>query len=201
MVNKLAHAARLDELKTGIFYRDLAIEFFATFLLLCIVGGLAAPFDGKHASLMQASVCAGLGVAIIVWGAVSTSGSHINPAISIAVMLAGHVSIVRGLGYSVAQCAGAYMGILFMQSMTPKDLIGPHYGVTRLNPELSPLQGCLMETLLTFFLAFTIFSYVDKERPEMKSGGPLIIGLSVTMTHLFGVSYRNNITVCRTRVL
>lgn len=191
MMDKLARAFNLDELKSGRFYRDCAVELFATFLLLFIVGGLNAPFDGKHPSIVQVGLAAGLGVGLIVWGAASTSGGHINPAISIAVCLAGHITVARGIGYSVSQCAGAYLAILLTQSLTPVELIGEYYGVTRLNPALSPLQGVVMEMVMTYFLAFTIYAYVDKERPDLKPCGPLLIGLSVTMTHMFGVSSRS----------
>ena len=188
-LKKLRHSARLDELKTGRFYRDVAIEFVATFLLVFVVGTLSAPFGGKHPDAVHISLAAGLGVAVIVWGAISTSGSHINPSITIAVTLAGHVSIVRGVGYVIAQCLGSYMSILVTKSLTPKDLIGPRYGVATLNPALTPLQGCGMEIILTFFLAFTIYSYVDDERPDLKPCGPLVIGFSVTLAHLIGVSF------------
>ena len=187
MMDKLARAVRLDELKSAAFYRDVAVEFFATFLLLFIVGGLSAQFGDKP-SIVQIGLAAGLGVGLIVWGSVSTSGGHINPAISLAVCLAGHITVLRGVAYTVAQCAGAYVAILLTRSLTPADEIGEFYGVTRLNPALTPLQGVVMEVVLTFFLAFTIYAYVDKERPELKPCGPLMIGLAVTMTHMFGVS-------------
>ena len=186
-MDKLARAVRLDELKSGVFYRDVAVEFFATFLLLFIVGGLSAQFGDKP-SIVQIGLAAGLGVGLIVWGSASTSGGHINPAISLAVCLAGHITVLRGVAYSVAQCAGAYVAILLTRSLTPADEIGEFYGVTRLNPALTPLQGVVMEVVLTFFLAFTIYAYVDKQRPELSPCGPLMIGLAVTMTHMFGVS-------------
>ena len=53
------------------------------------------------------------------------------------------------------------------------------YGVTRLNSNLSPMQGILVELLLTFLLV-TVFLHTTMEKTEMRPVAPVLIGLALT---------------------
>jgi glycerol uptake facilitator-like aquaporin len=45
-----------------------------------------------------------------VYVAANVSGGHINPAVTVATLVTGHISFSRGLAYIVAQCLGATVG-------------------------------------------------------------------------------------------
>jgi glycerol uptake facilitator-like aquaporin len=57
-------------------------------------------------------------------------------------------------------------------------------GTPQLAVDLSPLQGVLVEAILTFFLVFVVFgTAVDQRAPRLAG---LIIGATVTLDILFG---------------
>ena len=64
----------------------------------------------------------------------------------------------------------------------------PQIGLTLLNPRISPLQGILVEVLITFVLIITIFACVDAHRKDLGGSFPLTIGFAVTVGALMGVS-------------
>ena len=192
---RVIRALGFHEFKRGRFYRDLLSEVIGTMILVFVSCALSAHWEGKHPSIVQISLAAGICIATIVWCLANASGSHINPAISIAFAIAGHITPVRALCYSISQCLGALLAVVFAKALTPASLIGPYFAVNRLNPLLTPGQGVGMEAVCTFLLTFTVFATVDQSRHDLHGSGPLAIGFSVLLTHLFGVS-----TDCRTRV-
>ena len=184
----LARAIGINEFKKRRFYRDLLSEVVGTMILVFVSCALSAHWEGKHPSIVQISLAAGICISTIVWCLANASGSHINPAISIAFAVAGHITPVRALCYSISQCVGAVLAVLFAKALTPASLVGPYFAVNRLNPLMTPGQGVGMEAVCTFLLTFTVFATVDQSRHDLHGSGPLAIGLSVILTHLFGVS-------------
>ena len=176
------------ELAQRRFYRDLLSEFIGTMILMFVICALGAQWDGEHPSVVQISLTAGFVVATIVWCLVNVSGSHVNPAISVAFAVGGHISPVRTVCYCASQCLGSVVAVVFAKALTPESLIGPYYAVNRLNPLVTTGQGVWMEAVCTFLLTITVFATIDQTRNDVTSSGPLAIGISVALTHLFGVS-------------
>ena len=54
--------------------------------------------------------------------------------------------------------------------------------------DISAFQGFGVEFFITFVLVFTVFASCDKKRTDLRGSAPLLIGLSVTVCHLFAVS-------------
>ena len=187
---RIARTIGLHEFRNRRFYRDLLSEVIGTMILVFVSCALSAHWEGKHPSIVQISLAAGICIATIVWCLANASGSHINPAISIAFAIAGHITPVRALCYSISQCLGALLAVVFAKALTPASLIGPYFAVNRLNPAVTPGQGVGMEAVCTFLLTFTVFATVDQSRKDLHGSGPLAIGLSVSLTHLFGVRYQ-----------
>ena len=188
MASTTAQAIGITEFGKGRFYRDLLSELLGTMLLVFVSCALSAHWDGHHYSVTLIALAAGICIATIVQCLANASGSHINPVISIAFAIAGHITPVRAFCYGVSQCVGATLATIFCRALTPPSLIGPYYAVNRLNPLLTPAQGVGMEAVCTFFLTFTVFATVDKSRTDLEGSGPLAIGLSVLLSHTFGVS-------------
>jgi len=94
----------------------------------------------------------------------------------------------RAVLYFVAQVVGGLVGAAILLQLHP-DPVGflctsePNAKFT-----LSVGQVFGYELLTTFVLVLTVFATCDAARSEMSGSGPLAIGLSVTMCHLWAVS-------------
>ena len=73
----------------------LVAEFFGTFLLLMSI------FVTGNALVI------GLTLALNVWLLGGISGSHVNPAVSVAMLVKGAISMTEFVSYTVVQMAGA----------------------------------------------------------------------------------------------
>ena len=76
-------------------FLPLAAEFFGTFMLLMSI------FTTGNALII------GLTLSLNVWLLGGISGSHVNPAVSIAMLVKGAISPVEFVSYTVVQLAGA----------------------------------------------------------------------------------------------
>lgn len=91
------------------------------------------------------------------------SGGHINPAVTIGMLVTGKISFVRAILYIIVQCCGAIAGTAALKSLTPEsfhDKLG-HTDLT----DLLPAQGLGMEFFLGFVLVFTVFGVCDENKP------------------------------------
>jgi glycerol uptake facilitator protein len=94
-------------------------EFIGTALLILLGNGVVANVvlartKGNNSGLIV--IAAGWGIAVFV-GAFCTekfSGAHLNPAVSLAMMIAGKLSVTDTLGFIAMQMAGAMLGSLLV---------------------------------------------------------------------------------------
>ncbi len=118
------------------------------------------------------------------------SGCHINPAVSLGVLISGGMSIKDFCGYVIAQCIGAFGGagllkVIFKLGKV-QDLTGGlgTNGLAGVND--SAVAGLLVEVVLTFVFVLTILGVTSKKAKHGSFGG-LIIGLTLTLVHIFGI--------------
>ncbi len=95
--------------------RAPAAELLGTALLLwAIVGsGIAVTHDGPLiAQLFPHAVAVGLALAAIIVMLAPISGAHLNPAVTLAAVLLGHLPRARAASYVVAQVVGGAIGVM-----------------------------------------------------------------------------------------
>ena len=135
------------------------------------------------ARLLTIALAFGFAVAVVVAAMGRLSGAHINPAVTVAVLITGHVSPMRGLLYIEGQLGGAAIGALLIVAVVPGD--GGSLGATSLGADVSSGAGLLAESILTFALVFVIFgTAVDPKGPT--SLAPIAIGLTVAVDIMIG---------------
>ncbi|XP_034945651.1 aquaporin AQPAn.G-like [Chelonus insularis] len=173
-------AHELTDKKAGL-WRALIAEFFGTMLL---------NFFGCGAVITQNVVAIALAFGLAVTGAVQgighVSGGHINPAVTFGLAAIGKVSILRAVLYVLAQSAGAIAGSAMIRALSPEEMEG-FIGVVSLAPHVSPVQGLGVEFFLALILVLVVCGACDDAKIESKGIAPLIIGLTVTLSHLVGV--------------
>jgi len=99
--------------------KKLISELFGTFCLVLFGCGAAAVAGGSIGAvsglgLLGISLAFGLAVVTMAYAIGPISGCHINPAISVGMLVAGKLSVKDTVGYVIAQCIGALLGALVL---------------------------------------------------------------------------------------
>jgi len=183
-------ATGLDDLKSPVFWRGSFAEMIGTMFLVFIGCGSCINWkmqDGEP-SVLQISLCFGLAVGTMVWCICHLSGGHINPAVTVGLLITRKISLIKAIFFIIAQCTGAVIGAGALKGLTPPAVQGA-LGSTSVNGSLSQAQGFGIEFMITFVLVFTVFASCDGKRTDLNGSAPLTIGLSVTLCHLFAIRF------------
>ena len=140
-------------------------------------------------SILMISLGHGVVIALMVYAFGHVSGAHINPAVTIPMMITKKISVADGIGYIIFQVIGAIIATLSLMAILPEIgkpvLWGGHGGPSELLNH-SVMSGFVVEVILTFFLVLVIFmTVVHKKAPKSVYGAA--IGGMVFLLHLVGV--------------
>ncbi len=176
-------------------------EFFGTFVLVflgCGTAMLVGCDSERGCGYLLTALAFGLVIVGMAYCIGNISGCHINPAVSLGVLISGGMSAADFCGYVVAQVLGAIagsatLGAIFdlgdIQDQTqalgsnglaslcevPGDITGR-----------SIAAGLLIECILTFIFVLTILGVTSKKFKHGSFGG-LIIGFTLTLVHILGI--------------
>lgn len=118
------------------------------------------------------------------------SGCHINPAVSLAVMMRSEMTLKDFIGYIIAQCLGSIVGsgilAIIVNLGGVVDATGGFGSNTLGGVSDSIIAGLLVEIILTFIFVLTILGVTSKKANHGSFGG-LIIGLTLTLVHILGI--------------
>ncbi|OPY28788.1 MAG: putative aquaporin AqpM [Methanocella sp. PtaU1.Bin125] len=122
----------------------------------------------------------GLAITIMAYVFGHISGTHINPAVSIAMWATGRLPAVDTLAYIVAQLIGASLGSAAVVAIWGTRAVDVGLGATAMFAGVTYWQAILCEAIATFMLVLAIMgTAVDRRSPQGFAG--LIIGLTVAM--------------------
>jgi aquaporin Z len=143
--------------------------------------------------LLGIALAFGLTVASMAYAIGPISGCHVNPAVTIGVLVAGRMKAADAVGYIVAQFIGATLGAFVLYqilhgmngfSMGEWALGANGYGAGWLK-EFNTTSAFLTEAILTFLFVFVILATTSKQGNSGMAG--LIIGLTLVIIHLAGI--------------
>jgi aquaporin Z len=169
-----------------------AVELLGTAVLVFIGVG-SAVISGKLIGVLGIALAFGLVLLTLVYAIGPVSGCHINPAVSIAMLVAGKMSAKDAAGYIIAQCIGAIIGaglVLVVASGTAgfslaESRLGTNgYGIASPGG-YSLLAGAIIEVVLTALFVFVIFGSLSRDAPKGFAG--LAIGFALAMVHIVGI--------------
>jgi len=176
-----------------------AAEFFGTFWLVfggCGSAVLAAGVPNVGIGYLGVALAFGLTVLTMAFAIGHVSGCHLNPAVSLGLVVGKRFPASELLPYVVAQVVGgiAAAGVLFIiaSGIAGFDVhtgFAPN-GYGDHSPQgYSMLAGLVAEIVLTAFFLFVIMGATDKRAP--KGFAPIAIGLCLTLIHLVGIPVTN----------
>ncbi|MBQ8915495.1 MAG: aquaporin [Clostridia bacterium] len=159
-------------------------EFIGTFVLVLFACGTAAvsgcSAEGNAAYLITA-LAFGLVIVAMAYSIGNVSGCHINPAVSVAMLVSKKMSLKDFVGYVIAQFAGATAGAAVLMFIIGKE---KGLGTNGLyNDDI--LRSLVIEVILTFVFVIAILGVTSKVENGAIAG--VVIGLSLTLVHLLGI--------------
>lgn len=173
--------------------RKFIAEFIGTAALVTLGCGTAM-LVGCNAANGGGYILTALAFGLVIVGMAycvgNISGCHINPAVSLGVLMNGDMSAKDFIGYVVSQCLGALAGsgILFIifNLGNVTDMTGGFGSNGLAGVNGSSIAGLLVEIVLTFIFVMTILGVTSKKAQHGSFGG-LIIGLTLTLVHILGI--------------
>lgn len=116
-----------SEFKKKIFWRAVVAEFLAMTLFVFISIGSALGFNypvknnqtaGASQDNVKVSLAFGLSIATLAQSVGHISGAHLNPAVTLGLLLSCQISILRAIMYIIAQCVGAIVATAILSGVT-----------------------------------------------------------------------------------
>lgn len=168
-------------------------EFIGTFTLV-LLGCGSAVLAGGDIGLMGISFAFGLALIGMAYGIGPVSGCHINPAVSLAAVVAGRMQMGQAITYMIAQVAGAIAAALVLMliatgkadySVAENGLGQNGWGAGYLG-EYTMVAAFVFEVVATFLFVVVILGSTGAGTPSAMAG--LAIGLTLVVIHLVGIN-------------
>jgi len=139
--------------------------------------------------IIMISLGHGAAIGLMVYAFGHVSGAHINPAVTISMLVTRRIGIKDGIGYIVFQIIGAIVAALSLKTILPDLGAKVNYGTQGGPSDLlnhSAMSGFAVELILTFFLVTVIFMTAVHKKASAGIQG-LAIGGMIFLIHLVGV--------------
>ena len=160
-------------------------EFIGTAVLVLFACGVAGQIcDGSISGLIGTALAFGLVIVAMAYSIGNVSGCHINPAVSIAMLINKKISAKDFCGYIIAQFLGAIAGAGCL-----KLVLGDASGALGTNGLYNGSVGAslVIEIVLTFVFVLAILGVTS--RPEYSKVAGIVIGLTLTLVHILGIFF------------
>ena len=174
--------------------RQLFAEAIGTFVL--VFGGVgSAVFAGERIGAMGVSFAFGLSLLSMVYVIGPISGCHINPAVTVGLLLRKRIEARTAILYIAVQVVGAIVAAALIALIARAHGYDAAHGFGANGyGDHSPAgynvgAAFLAEVILTFFLVMTVLGATSSEAPVGFAG--IAIGFVLTLVHLVGIPITN----------
>ena len=160
-------------------------EFIGTFVLVLFACGTAAVVGCNAAAgtgYLLTALAFGLVIVAMAYSIGNISGCHINPAVSIAMLVSGKMTMKDFIGYVVSQFLGAIAGAAVLMAIVGVDTGLGANGLYNGNVGVS----FVIEVILTFVFVIAILGVTSKQENGSVAG--IVIGLSLVLVHILGIA-------------
>lgn len=174
-------------------------ELFGTFVLVffgcgtaVVAGGFSGGLDTGFLGVVGIALAFGLAIVAAAYSVGQISGAHVNPVVSLAVLINRKMSVTDFAGYVVAQVIGAFVaiGVLAIIVANSTDLGAAGYGANgfgSLSAVGTNVVGAfVVEVVLTFVFVMAVLGVTSSTLIPQLAG--FVIGLVLTLVHLAGIS-------------
>ena len=165
--------------------RKYAAEFIGTFVLVLVACGAAIATKcsvENTAGYLATAAAFGLVIVAMAYSIGNISGCHINPAVSIAMLVSKKMNVKDFICYIIAQCLGAIAGAAVLGVIFGFDC---GFGANAVDPAKVG-GGFLVEVILTCIFVLAILGVTSRESFSKVAG--LVIGGALTLVHLLGIA-------------
>ena len=172
-------------------------EFIGTAVLVLfgcgtavVTGGLTAGVGLGTMGVITIAMAFGLSIVAMAYVIGNISGCHINPAVSLAMLINKKMNIKDFIGYVVAQVIGAIAGIGILYAIGSNSNLGVESLGANGFGEASAVGlnmggAILVEIILTFVFIYTILGVTSDEKKGSVAG--IVIGLTLAFVHIIGI--------------
>ena len=174
-------------------FKKCIAEFIGTFTLVLVGCGTAMLVGCDSASgcgYILTAFAFGLVIVGMAYCVGNVSGCHINPAVSLAVLISGKMSVPDFFLYFVSQVLGAISGAACLKIIFSLGQVTDKTGGLGSNGLAgvggNAVAGLIVEILLTFIFVLVILGVTDSKAGHGSFGG-VVIGFSLVMVHVLGI--------------
>lgn len=171
--------------------RTVTCEFLGTLLLVFFAVG-AAVLSGEYIGTLGIALAFGFVLLALAYTFGPISGCHVNPAVTLGMLLARRITVRTAVEYWIAQLAGAIVGaaLLFLvakqvPSLKTHGAFGTNGYGYRSAVGINIFGAFVAEVVLTFLLVFVVLAVTHRVAVVGFDGLP--IGMALAVIHMVGI--------------
>lgn len=165
--------------------RRTVAEFVGTFGFVFLGAGAVVTSGTGGFGLLGIALAHAIALSIMVSATMAISGGHLNPAVTLGLLVARRIDGKNAVAYIVAQLLGATLAALAIKALLPAPMVrGAIVGTPQIAGTITLPVGIALEALMTFFLVSAVFgTCVNPDAPKIGGFG---IGLTLFVDIMVG---------------
>ena len=171
--------------------KKFVCELIGTAVLVLFGCGSAA-IAGSTLGTLGIALAFGLSIVAMAYVIGNISGCHINPAVSLAMLINKKMTVKEFILYVVAQVIGALVGIGILYAIiacSGLEVANTGLGANGFDAAssvgLNMIGAIIVEIILTFVFIYTILGVTSDDNKSAVAG--IVIGLTLTFVHIMGI--------------